>query len=425
MTLLVLATWPSCEPPVAWGEPLPARTNGLGTPISPPWRGTIVRSARPASPRILHRKGWLVRIATITCGPLVLVALTGCDRSPQAITFSRGTLSTTSLAPRILVPESDDQFPNEEVDRSLPYGMTIVDKRAILRAYVHPSVPPFRFSFRGEAIQDEIGDRIEQLDGIDVYRHGATRPFQRLSTTPPDGLELEEVIHPPLELEDIDFDGFLDLGLRIDRTAYRYWRFDPKTNRFVLIPLLNGVPNPGFDPKTGVVDSYFKDGLIYWVSESFRWHGAVLKRSAKMEHDEHAETHWRWPTDGKPVVTVIPLANNRPTTELGCALWADCAAWGLCQFQGGECVPTNESCRASDRCRDDGLCIERGGECVVTEERSVGHPDELDCRSTDLCRNYGRCTLEKRTCIAAGDDCALSETCRLHGLCNAKDGWCE
>lgn len=416
---------------------------------------------------------------------LLLAGLCGCTQPAEwerlAAASSAGLWRAPSQGSTAIEPSRE--IPRQ-ADAPAPgwgeaYGLTILPDQLALRAYLHPSLPPFRFVLRAKITQGANQERVaEDLRQIEVYGHTDLRPFQVLATTSPASekagekaadktpLPLEPSI---LQLTDIDFDGFLDLGLKTDHGAqnlfWRYWRFDPGGNRFEEVPALAHVSNPTFDRHTHLIQSHFKDGFAYWESETFEWQGSVARRVSKVEHNKDhapfAETHWTWPAGGTPTRTVISLADYQPATEQGCRDWDACRAWGRCRSIAGRCVTSSEGCRASTACKVSGRCAEKDGMCVATQlgcEQStqcadqglcqarepechstpegirrstdcIVHgkctSDEGDCRSTELCRNYGRCTLDQSTCVAAGEDCAQSQTCRLHGLCTAKNGWCE
>ena len=82
-----------------------------------------------------------------------------------------------------------------------------------------------------------------------------------------------------------------------------------------------------------------------------------------------------------------PPGGGTPTGQ--CA--EQCASIGWCRPDGILCVPTEEGCKASLRCKTDGHCTHdpMQGECVI---------DDAGCAASDACIDDGFCCASKFWC---------------------------
>lgn len=95
-----------------------------------------------------------------------------------------------------------------------------------------------------------------------------------------------------------------------------------------------------------------------------------------------------------------------------------CARYGLCTPGGdGVCVAAGEDCARSDDCRVFGLCSARGGRCEAMRDEP--------CARSERCRDEARCAARDGACVAATPSCQASAACREDGFCSAVDGRCR
>jgi len=100
-------------------------------------------------------------------------------------------------------------------------------------------------------------------------------------------------------LEDVTFDGNLDLVLRTNAGAYNftyaYFAYNPSTHVFDKIPLVEAT-NQGFDPKTKSIYSYSKGRGLgdYYIAETFTFEDGKYVLTEVVSQDiidwEHEET---------------------------------------------------------------------------------------------------------------------------------------
>lgn len=146
-----------------------------------------------------------------------------------------------------------------------------VDDPFMLRAQeirVHPSLPPFEFRLFGG--DDGTVYRIEQRVPGEPPVNLAW--LQRDGQRPPGGTT------PALAVEDLDFDGYLDLLLvtwwgATGNTGYAVWIYDPDSGSFVPNRELWGQSNLTARPEQEVVTTFFRGGHAgaIHVASAFRW----------------------------------------------------------------------------------------------------------------------------------------------------------
>ncbi len=112
------------------------------------------------------------------------------------------------------------------------------------------SAPPPLFHF-GFALDD--AGKVRQ---VLVYR--GDQQVQALDSCTGEDVPREKGVGE-LSRSDYNFDGYLDLALRVsfdsemENSSYCVWLFDPKTEQFVLSPQLSHMVNPQPDPDTKLV----------------------------------------------------------------------------------------------------------------------------------------------------------------------------
>lgn len=139
-----------------------------------------------------------------------------------------------------------------------------------MRARIHPSLPAFEFTLVGEPTGGPSASiRVER---IEIRRDSAAEPVQVI-----DGLATDTPMTadgPPLEVLDMNFDGYKDIRLVEFRsagpnTAYLHWLFDPPSGRFLENPGLNDIPSAQFDAERREVRSDWRDGAARYGSSIF------------------------------------------------------------------------------------------------------------------------------------------------------------
>lgn len=85
------------------------------------------------------------------------------------------------------------------------------------------------------------------------------------------------------QVQDLNFDGFLDVGFRSSKSTFYYWLFEPKTGRFKLNETLSALPNAEVDKKRHVLVSHELHKFGY---EEFKWkHGKLVMSKTVSEED--------------------------------------------------------------------------------------------------------------------------------------------
>lgn len=129
-----------------------------------------------------------------------------------------------------------------------------------IRRQIHPSLPEFAFSLVGQA--DASGDTLA-VQRIEIREAGQASPFQVIGE-----VEAQAPLRAnaaPLEVLDMNFDGYADLRLVQFRAAgpnvpYLNWLFDPASRRFVASPALDAIPSARYDADKREIQSEWRDG---------------------------------------------------------------------------------------------------------------------------------------------------------------------
>ena len=153
---------------------------------------------------------------------------------------------------------------------------------------VHPDLPEFTFRYSGAPGPYDTVD----VASIEVFAPGRTAPLQVM-----DHLHTESALPDAadyfsqgdtLVLEDMNFDGFLDLRLKettsvTGNTAYLFWLYDPIEARFVRRGDMEVLSSPQFDPATRTILSFGRGpgGVTTWT---YVWDDGLLSQIA--EEDE-------------------------------------------------------------------------------------------------------------------------------------------
>jgi len=138
------------------------------------------------------------------------------------------------------------------------------------RARIHPSLPEVEFTLVGDRLGSP-SDAI-RVERIEIRRGSSVAPDQVIA-----GLITETPItagRPPLEVLDMNFDGYQDIRLVEFRsagpnTAYLHWLFDPPSGRFLESPGLNDIPSAHFDTGRREIRSDWRDGAVRYGSNVY------------------------------------------------------------------------------------------------------------------------------------------------------------
>lgn len=103
-----------------------------------------------------------------------------------------------------------------------------------------------------------------------------------------------------------------------------------------------------------------------------------------------------------------------------------CGVSGICGFEEGKCVHTDEGCRASNACKIGGACSLRQKAGVSPECLPL---TDNDCVTSRRCIESGACHLKteygRTTCVAKSQtDCQASSRCKTEKRCRYRDGLC-
>lgn len=139
-----------------------------------------------------------------------------------------------------------------------------------IRARIHPSLDEFAFTLV-TAGPTEPGEPLH-VTAIEVRRGSDSAPVQTIA-----GLATETPVVdgvPPLDVLDMNFDGYADLRLIELQPAgpdvpYLNWLFDPAAGRFVDSPALNDIASPVFDPEKREIRSEWRDGPTRYGTDVF------------------------------------------------------------------------------------------------------------------------------------------------------------
>lgn len=129
-----------------------------------------------------------------------------------------------------------------------------------IRRQIHPSLPEFSFTLVGKP--DAAGETLA-VERIEIREVGQASPLQAIGE-----LEAQAPLREnakPLEVLDMNFDGYADLRLMQFRAAgpnvpYLNWLFDPASRQFVRSPALDEIPSARYDADKREIHSEWRDG---------------------------------------------------------------------------------------------------------------------------------------------------------------------
>lgn len=184
---------------------------------------------------------------------------------------------------------------SEEAPAERAAGERVERLAPTLRASIHPGLPEFSFTLRGEPPDASGG--IFRVESIEIRRGAAADPIQVI-----EGLDTETPLSensPGIEVLDMNFDDYGDLRIvefppAGPNVPYLNWLFDPASARFVRAAELDAIGSPVFDRATRRIRSAWRDGAtrygtdVYSVVEG----KPVLVRKELKEYSKPGVYRW-------------------------------------------------------------------------------------------------------------------------------------
>lgn len=181
----------------------------------------------------------------------------------EAKGFSNYEIAMTTLfwIRRIIDGTEDEFFAGlKTLMETYDMGFTVEHQRVTIQIsqtqQVHLHPPVFTFEVLGNPVtiaQSEV-IRVQQLK---IYQNQSAIPFQTI-----DNIEVKSSASQGLILEDVNFDGYLDIRLlkHMDgkQKQYLYWFFDPVWKQFFSNQVFEEMNAPWFDPITKTVNSHWE-----------------------------------------------------------------------------------------------------------------------------------------------------------------------
>ena len=164
------------------------------------------------------------------------------------------------------------------------YGSQLANKTSHLlwtsTSPIHPKLPNFTFKFFGENQKEMV-----LIDQIRIYDQD-DHEIQVI-----DNLNAQTPIGEAFQIEDMNFDGYLDFRLieflpMTPNIPYLFWLFDPKTREFVRNLDLQKMTFPEFDANKKLIISSWKDQGHASGTDYYQWieNKPVLVRQVLQEY---------------------------------------------------------------------------------------------------------------------------------------------
>jgi len=183
---------------------------------------------------------------------------------------AQGTILAAALCCIALGACSEDARQAPAVEGSPVTASGVVAPGLTTRARIHPSLPEVEFTLVGDPVGSP-SDAI-RVERIEIRRSSSVvldQVIGRLAAETP-------IIagRPPLEVLDMNFDGYQDIRLVEFRsagpnTAYLHWLFDPPSGRFLESHGLNDIPSAHFDAGRREIRSDWRDGATRYGSNIY------------------------------------------------------------------------------------------------------------------------------------------------------------
>lgn len=154
-----------------------------------------------------------------------------------------------------------------------------------IKARIHPDLPETSFTLVADGAPEPAG--VLRVRAIEIRRGNVAEPAQRI-----EGLATDSpwsAAAPPLEVLDMNFDGYGDIRLVERRPAgpnvpYLNWLYDPASGRFVENRALNEITSPRFDSASRELRSDWRDNATRYGTDVYTFRDdqlLPLRREAK------------------------------------------------------------------------------------------------------------------------------------------------
>lgn len=186
------------------------------------------------------------------------------DQIGQVTGSFTGQWQDTTLLGRWRSPDGSTDLPFrlETPYESLP---AVMAWQYSLSAVVDPSLPELTLTITGRP-----GDRstMVSVESLQVHAPNQAPPLQSIdhlhTQTPVAGESDYFGQDQPMVVEDMNFDGFLDVRIKeyaslMGNTMYLYWLYDPAAKRLVRNADMEQLSSPIFDPATRTILSVSRD----------------------------------------------------------------------------------------------------------------------------------------------------------------------
>jgi hypothetical protein len=152
---------------------------------------------------------------------------------------------------------------------------------------VHTALPGYVF----QLVEDAETHTILR---VEVFRIGQSGPpdVLDLKDSESDSVENRQDV---LEFQDLNFDGYLDIGVlewwgATGNRGYRYWLLEPASGRFINAQIGVVLCNPIADPTTQQITTWHNDGGPSYTRETLMWTAEGLAMIQR-EWQESADTN--------------------------------------------------------------------------------------------------------------------------------------
>ncbi|WP_435165174.1 XAC2610-related protein [Paenibacillus glycanilyticus] len=162
-----------------------------------------------------------------------------------------------------------DYFSDREIDDSFAADPQAVIRYQYIR--IHPDMPEYLLKIYGRAEGEHIEDQSYHANKIELYdgdRLVQSIPLEATDTW--DGMNLGA------EVEDMNFDGFLDLRIQSlipagPNTPYLYWLWNPKSSLLELNKELEEITATEFDSFTQTIHCFNRDNAAEYSDVYYRY----------------------------------------------------------------------------------------------------------------------------------------------------------
>jgi len=186
-------------------------------------------------------------------------------------------------------------------------------------------MPPFVFTLEfsqteysaKEAEQRSLGGESDlcYIHSIVISHEGTGGELQRIDLNPPAETFADQEYGYGLILEDMDFDGFVDMRVMQFVSAgvnipYHCWLWSPVNQCFVYNETLSAVSSPIFDPLSRRVYGFETGGTAEYIDTTYEYRGADLELISRVTTGYDFESGTaivttEQPMDGEMVVTGV------------------------------------------------------------------------------------------------------------------------